>query len=263
MSKTISIPSVIEMRGADIASLRDTNLTVVENVDWSVSPGEFWVVAGQQRSGKSDLLMHAAGLMTPTRGSCRVFGCETRNFGEAQIAERLRVGFVFAGGKLFNQLTVAENVALPLRYQNDSLSETETANAVEALLEMLELTPFANSTPVNLATNWRQRAALARALILKPELLLLDQPLGGLGMRHRQWLSQFLDQLWRGHAYFGGRPMTIVATTDDLRFWAQPERKFALLDEMNFSVLGNWNEVKNGGHRAVKELLAEPVETTI
>ena len=139
MNETISNPAVIEMRGADITALRDANLTVVENVNWAVSAGEFWVVAGQQRSGKSDLLMHAAGLMTPARGNCRVFGCETKNFGEAQIAERLRVGFVFAGGKLFNQLTVTENVALPLRYQQD-LPDDETAVAVEALLEMLELT---------------------------------------------------------------------------------------------------------------------------
>lgn len=262
MNETISNPAVIEMRGADITALRDANLTVVENVNWAVSAGEFWVVAGQQRSGKSDLLMHAAGLMTPARGNCRVFGCETKNFGEAQIAERLRVGFVFAGGKLFNQLTVTENVALPLRYQQD-LPDDETAVAVEALLEMLELTPFADATPANLAANWRQRAALARALILKPELLLLDQPLGGLGVRHRQWLRQFLDQLWRGHGHFGNHPMTIVVTTDDLRFWAQPERKFAVLDEMKFSVLGDWSEVKNAGHRAVKELLAESLETTI
>jgi ABC-type sulfate/molybdate transport systems ATPase subunit len=143
------------------------------------------------------------------------------------------------------------------------LSEAETARAVESLLEMLELTPFAHATPPNLAANWRQRVALARTLILQPELLLLDQPLAGLGARHRQWLLQFLDQLWRGHKFFGGRPMTMVATTDDLRFWAHPHRKFAVLDEMKFAVIGDWMKVKNAGHRAVKELLAEPLETTI
>jgi len=262
MSKPISNPTVIGMLGADITALRDTTLTVLENVNWSVSAGEFWVVAGQQQSGKSDFLMTAAGLLLPSRGSCHVFGCETKNFGEAQIAERLRVGFVFAGGKLFNQFTVAENVALPLRYQKN-LEAAETADAVTAMLELLELTPFADSTPSNLAANWRQRAALARALILKPELLLLDQPLGGLGTRHRQWLLQFLDRLWRGHELFGGQPMTIVATTDDLRAWQHPQRKFAVLDEKKFSVLGAWDAVKSASSAAVKELLAEPVETTI
>ncbi|MBW8864481.1 MAG: ATP-binding cassette domain-containing protein [Verrucomicrobia bacterium] len=115
MSEPTFNPAVIEMKGANIASLHDTSSVMVAGANWTVHPGEFWVVAGQQHSGKTDLLMHAAGLMTPVQGSCQVFGCETADFGESQIADRLRVGFVFAGGKLFNQLTVAENVALPLR----------------------------------------------------------------------------------------------------------------------------------------------------
>jgi ABC-type transporter Mla maintaining outer membrane lipid asymmetry ATPase subunit MlaF len=257
MSENFFNPAVVEMRDASISTLRDSSLTVVENVNWSVAPGEFWIVAGQQQSGKSDLLMTAAGLLVPARGSCRVFGCETDAFGEAQLAERLRVGFVFAGGHLFNRLTVAENVALPLRYQRN-LSDAEAAREVETLLELLELTPFANSTPANLAANWRQRAALARALILKPELVLLDQPLGGLGARHRQWLLQFLEQLQRGHEWFGGRPLTLVVTTDDLRAWRHEQRQFAVLDKKTFSVLGSWREVESARSHAVKELLAEP-----
>jgi len=257
MSETTFIPAVVEMCDAHITTLRDTTLAVLENVDWSVLPGEFWVVAGQPQSGKSDLLMTAAGLLLPARGSCRVFGCETNAFGEAQLAERLRVGLVFAGGQLFNQLTVVENVALPLRYQKN-LSTAEVAHDVEVLLEMLELTPFADRTPTNLAAQWRSRAALARALILKPELLLLDNPLAGLGTRSRQWLLPFLDQLWHGHEWFGGQPITLVATADDLRSWRHPARKFAVLDEKKFSALGAWSAVEAARRHAVKELLAEP-----
>ena len=257
MSEMTTIPPVIEMCGVDVGALRDQTLTVVADVNWSVTPGEFWVVAGQQQSGKSDLLMLAAGLMTPVRGSCRVFGCDTKNFGEAQIAERLRVGFVFAGGQLFNPLTVAENVALPLRYRKN-LSAAAVARDVDALLEQLELAPFADAMPANLSANWRQRAALARSLILQPELLLLDNPLGGLGGRHRQWLRNFLDQLGRGHEFFGGRPLTIVASTDDLRPWRDAQKKFAVLHEKNFSVAGSWDELAADQNHAVKELLDEP-----
>jgi len=261
MSETTFNPAVIEMRDASITALLDGSL-VLAKVNWTVQPGEFWVVAGQQHSGKTDLLMHAAGLITPALGSCRVFGCETANFGEAQIAERLRVGFVFADGKLFSQLTVAENVALPLRYQKN-LTADESARAVELILELFELTPYAGITPSNLAGNWRQRTALARALVLKPELLLLDDPLGGLGARHRLWLLKFLEQLSTGHEFFGGRPMTLVVTTNDLRTWRHPLRKFAVLDDQAFSTLGLWEELAAARHPAVKELLAEPAETTI
>lgn len=259
MSETTFSPNVIELFGASIVALRDASLTVVENVLWTVQPGEFWVVAGQQRSGKSDFLLHAAGLMAPAHGVARVFGCDVRELDESRLTERQRVGFVFADGRLFNQLTVAENVALPLRYHRD-LSDAEASRAVELLLELLELGPFADLTPGNLAVSWRQRAALARALVLKPELLLLDNPLAGLGARQRQWQLDFLDQLWRGHEFFGGRPMTVVVTTDDLRPWQHARRKFAVLHEGAFTALGDWQSGEFCGSQAVKELLSAAQE---
>ncbi len=251
--------TAIEMRGVSVAAMRDTGFTVVEEVDWSVAAGEFWVIAGQEHSGKSDLLMLAAGLMPPAGGSCKLFGNDTRYFGEAELAERLRVGFVFQGGQLFNQLTIAENVALPLRYGRN-LSPEAAAGEVQALLDLTELGPLADMTPSNIAANWRQRAALARALILKPEILLLDNPLAALGARHRQWWLRFLDQLARGHEPFSGRPMTIAVTADDLRPWQGARRKFALLRDKKFVPLGSWNEVASASDPVVKELLAVPVE---
>ncbi len=259
MNEDQNIP-VIEMRGVNVTAMRDASFTVVEDVNWSVAAGEFWVVAGQEHSGKSDLLMLAAGLMPPADGRYKLFGNDTKNFGEAELAERLRVGFVFQGGQLFNQLTIAENIVLPLQYQRNFTAE-EAARETQALLEWLELTPLADLTPPNIAANWRQRAALARALILKPEILLLDNPLAGLGARHLQWWLRFLDQLSRGHEQFDGKPMTIVVTADDLRPWKNERRKFALLRDKKFIPLGQWNEVEAADDPVVKELLAAQLET--
>ena len=101
------------------------------------------------------------------------------------------------------------------------------------------IVPLADVTPANVAANWRQRAALARALILKPEVLLLDNPLAGLGARHRHWWLRFLEQFSRGHEQFGGGPMTLAATADDLRPWRNARRKFALLrDKDSFRSAG-------------------------
>jgi len=251
--------SAIEMREVGVGAMRDTSFVVLEDVDWSVAPGEFWTIGGQQYSGKSDFLMLAAGLMAPVKGECKLFGTDTRTFGEAKLAERLRVGLVFAGGQLFNQLTLRENVALPLQYHHD-LPSAAAGQEVQALLELLELTPLADVTPRHVSDNWRQRAALARALVLKPKLLLLDNPLAGLGARHLHWWLRFLDQLSQGHDWCDGQPMTVVVTTDDLRPWRNPKRKFALLRDKRFFLLGSWDEAESANDPVVRELLAAPLE---
>jgi ABC-type transporter Mla maintaining outer membrane lipid asymmetry ATPase subunit MlaF len=259
MSEDQNIPA-LEMTGVSVAAMRDPSFMVVEEVNWLVAMGEFWVIAGQEHSGKSDLLMLAAGLMSPVNGSCRLFGNDTKNFGEAELAERLRVGFVFQGGHLFNQLTVTENVALPLQYQKN-FTAADAAQETRALLGLMELAPLADVTPSNIAPNWRLRVALARALTLKPEVLLLDNPLTGLGARHLQWWLRFLDQLSGGHPQFAGKRVTIIATADDLRHWQHARRKFALLRDKKFIPLGGWNEVEKNDDPVVKELLAAQLET--
>jgi len=261
LNENQNIPA-IEMCDVSVGAMRDASFISVKDVNWSVAAGEFWVIAGQEHSGKSDLLMLAAGLMPPLAGSYQLFGNDPRNFGEAELAERLRVGFVFQSGHLLNQLTIAENIALPLQYQQN-LTFAEAAREMRVLLELMELSPLADLTPSNIASNWRQRAALARALILKPEVLLLDNPLAGLGARHSQWWLRFLDQLSLGHGQPGGRPMTMVVTADDLRPWQNARRKFALLRDAKFIPLGTWKEVEMANDPIVKELLAVAVETTI
>ena len=247
-------PAVIRMQGATVSSLRDATHPVLENVNWTVWPGEFWVVAGRQHSGKTDLLMMTAGMTPPVEGSHQLFGLETRELGEAEVAERLRVGFVFDHGRLFNQMTIAENVALPLRYHRD-LDEAAAEGETRTLLEWLELATLADRNPLELSRDWLKRAALARALVLRPHLLLCDQPLDGLSARHRQWWLGFLDQLGRGHEQLGGEPVTVVVTTEDLAPWKSPVRRFAWLRENQFIPLGGWPEVAGAGDPALKELL--------
>jgi ABC-type transporter Mla maintaining outer membrane lipid asymmetry ATPase subunit MlaF len=253
--------AAIEMDEVSVGAMRDISFVVLEEVSWRVAPGEFWVVAGQQHSGKSDFLMLTAGLMVPVKGACKLFGADTRTFGEAKLAERLHVGLVFAGGQLFNQLTLRENVSLPLQYHRD-LTLAAAAEEVQTLLELLELAPLADIMPTQVSENWRQRAALARALTLRPKLLLLDEPLTGLGLRHLQWWLRFLDQLSHGHPWCDGRPMTIVATTDDLRPWRSANRKFALVRDKKFFPLGTWDAVESANDPVLKEILAVPLETT-
>jgi phospholipid/cholesterol/gamma-HCH transport system ATP-binding protein len=253
---TATLTPALDLRGLGVASMRNPNLTVVREVNWTVRPGEFWVVGAQQDSGKSDFLMTLGGIMSPVAGEFFFLGEAMPIFEEGRMAHRLKLGFVFDGGQLLGSLTVAENIALPLRYHSRlALAEIETR--VNALLELTELVPWANHTPVNVARSWQQRAGLARALALAPEVLLLDSPLTGLDVRHTLWWQRFLAELSRGHPVLEGKPLTIVASADDLRPWRHCANRVACLRQRQLVVLGDWAAVAASGESVVKDLLRE------
>jgi ABC-type transporter Mla maintaining outer membrane lipid asymmetry ATPase subunit MlaF len=244
----------IEMNGVSVSSLRDSATIVVEAIDWKVSHGDFWVVAGLQGSGKTDFLMMAASLMSPAAGAYRLYGETMPIFEEHRLKERLRLGLVFESGQLLNHLTVKENVALPLRYHLNTTKEAAN-DLVQPWLEALELGPWADSTPGAIGRNWARRVGLARALVLQPQILLADNPLGGLDLRHARWWLGFLAQLSKGHPLMNGQPLTIVATTADLRPWEKVARQFAILRGKRLRVLGTWDQLEAASEELLKELL--------
>ena len=246
--------AVIEMSGVAAVALRDPTRIAVEAVDWRVAAGDFWVLAGMQSTGKSDFLMLTAGLTSPAAGSYRLFGEAMPVFESARLATRLRLGVVFEGGRLSNDLTVAENIALPLRY-HDNLTVGEASGRVADLLSWTDLAHRANTRPGLLSHAERRRAGLARALILRPEVLLLDGPLTGLDARQTAWWLGFLDQLSAGHEAVAGRPMTLAVTTETLWPWRGHGRQFALLAERRFEVLGAWEDVEHSTSVVVREML--------
>jgi len=248
-------PAALDMQGVATGSMRDPNSMVVEEVQWTVTSGDFWVIGGLQGSGKSDFLLMTAGLTAPLRGTYLFFGQPMPLFEEHELRERLRLGIVFDGGQLFNHLTVSENVALPLRYHRN-LGPAEAGPELAQMLSICELQPYADSTPGALARNWQKRVGLARALMVRPEVLLLDNPLAGLDLRHRAWWLGLLGQLSKGHPWMNGRPVTLIVTADDLRPWRLWARQFAMLKNKRLVILGSWDQLESAGDEMVQELLA-------
>jgi len=246
---------VIEMRDVTVAAMKNPDTIVAENVNWTVNSGDFWVIGGWHGSGKSDFMMTVGGLAAPKSGSYHLFSEEMPIFEEERLAQRLRLGLVFDGGQLFNRLTVAENIALPLQYHSDDSPEIINER-VMSILEATELLPRANSTPGAIGRNWRQRAGLARAIALRPEILLVDNPLSGLDLRHANWWLGFLDSLFAGHPLLDKKPVTLVVTADDLRPWKDRAHQFAFLRDRKFSVLGDRAQIDAASDPLVKELLS-------
>lgn len=245
----------LEMRGVTVESLRDPPGAVLENVNWTVRNGDYWAIGGLHRSGKSDLLAVAAGLLRPASGESLLFGCDPFTCSEPeQVAVRRRVGFVFDGGQLLHDLTLEENVALPLRYHL-APGERELAPRLQALVALTHLEPWAGRRPANVSRNWQQRFGLARALALQPELLLLDDPLSGLDPADAAWWLETLASLAAGHTILGGRPLTLVVTGNDLRPWRGRARQFALLQDQSFIALDPSTGLDSLGQPALTALL--------
>ena len=240
MSEQVDVKTatpLIEMVDATLTSLADPRRIVVEDVSWTVMPGDYWVVGGLHGAGKSDFIAAAGGILLPIRGTYRLFGKEIEYGFERELVEtRLRSGVVFDGGRLLNHLTLAENVALPMQYHL-SLSHDELLARMSELLEAVGMTGEANAFPASISRNRQQRVGLARAMALRPEVILLDAPLTGLDPTDANSWIEILDRLAEGHPAMGGQPVTLVATADDFRPWRGHARQFAVLRHKHLRLL--------------------------
>jgi phospholipid/cholesterol/gamma-HCH transport system ATP-binding protein len=152
---------------------------VLENVSFSVAPGETRVLLGPAGVGKSVLLKLVNGLLRPDEGRILLFGEEITHMPEEQLfALRARTGMVFQEGALFDSLSVRDNVAYQL--VQEQVPDSEIDRRVRDALRFVELEETFDMSPTNLSGGMRRRVAIARAFIQTPELLLYDSPTGGL-----------------------------------------------------------------------------------
>lgn len=195
-------------------------LTVLDDVNFSVSPGEFVTITGPSGSGKSTLLGLLAGLDRSTRGRVQIDDVDLGDLSEDELAafRGQHIGFIFQSFQLIPTLTALENVRVPAELARDS----KQAARAETLLERVGLKDRLHHFPNQLSGGEMQRVAIARATINQPKVLLADEPTGNLDTQASNRVLDLLAEANRG--------ATLVLVTHDLELAARANREIRLRD---------------------------------
>ena len=224
MSSTAAAQPVIELDNITKAFLTDEVEThALSGINLRIDKGEYVSIAGPSGCGKSTLLSILGLLDTPTAGTYALNGHPVENLLMAQRA-RIRnrdIGFIFQSFNLIGDLSVFENVELPLTYRGMKTAERKTRTS-EAL-EKVGMAHRAKHLPSQLSGGQQQRVAVARALVGSPLILLADEPTGNLDSKNGEAVMELLFELHRGGA-------TICMVTHDPRFTRQADRTVHLFD---------------------------------
>lgn len=199
-------------------------LRVLKGIDLIVQRGEFVSITGASGVGKSTLLHLLGGLDRPTTGTLSVAGERIDQLGEVQLSQyrNRRCGFVFQFHYLLEEFTALENVMMPLLVRGEQ--RNKSAQTALNLLGEVGLTDRASHRPAQLSGGECQRAAVARAMVGAPEMLIADEPTGNLDHGTAQNLHELLVRLNRE------KKMTIIVATHDLSLAERASRQFHLSD---------------------------------
>lgn len=186
---------LIEMR--DVAKTFGNGTVALRDMSLRVNQGEFVSFLGPSGCGKSTALKMISGLLSVSKGSITVNGHPPGQGGGGQSGGGSDIGFVFQEATLMPWARVFDNVYLPLKLHG--LGRTEARNRVEEALSMVGLSNFARSYPRELSGGMKMRVSIARAMVTRPKLLLMDEPFAALDEMTRAKLNDEVLSLWEGH----------------------------------------------------------------
>ncbi|CAD2226253.1 Uncharacterized ABC transporter ATP-binding protein YvrO [Pseudoalteromonas sp. 3J6] len=202
---------------------QDVETTALSNINLTVNEGDFLAIMGPSGCGKSTLLSILGMLDSPTSGNFDFAGTDIAGYSEKQLAELRKesIGFVFQSFNLIDELTVYENVELPLQYQK--ISKSERKQRVETILKRVGIDHRGEHLPQQLSGGQQQRVAVARALVINPKLILADEPTGNLDSKNGDEVMAMLRELNR-------EGTTVIMVTHSEKEGAYADRLVRLLD---------------------------------
>jgi phospholipid/cholesterol/gamma-HCH transport system ATP-binding protein len=245
----VSTPPAVEFKNVS-QSFADRKILI--DVSFSVADGEALCILGRSGAGKSVTLKLIIGLLRPVSGQVCIEGEDIAPLHEKDLSRvRRNIGFVFQSAALFDSFTVGENLVLPLRRFDKSKSPRAINQAVDETLRAVGLENAKDKLPVELSGGMRKRAGLARALVLNPKLLLVDEPSSGLD---RITAGEIDDLLLRVKTE---RHTTLVIVTHDVHGARKVTDKVAVLDQGRVAGLGTLDELEKSDNQVVRKLTSE------
>ena len=222
---------------------------ILRGVDLEVSRGETLAIIGRSGGGKSVLLKHLIGLMRPDAGDIWIEGQNIIGMNERSLASiRQKVGILFQGAALFDSMTVAENIAFPLREageRNPKVLQTKVAE----ILEVMELSGEEEKMPVNLSGGMKKRVGLARSIIRQPSCILYDEPTSGLDPVVSDSINRLIRRLQRR---FG---VTSIVVTHDMKNAFDVADRIAYLHEGRMYFHGTPDELRQSPDNLIQDFL--------
>lgn len=231
---------------------------VLNGVTLDIPRGQITAIIGLSGAGKSLLLKHMIGLMKPDRGQVLLDGVDVNRLTRRGLSEaRKRFGMLFQGGALFDSLTVFENVAFPLRGKT-GMPEREIREKVRGILGKVGLEKAAEKFPDELSGGMVRRAALARAVVMDPEIILFDEPTTGLDPIIRNSILNLICQTYHEHHF------TMVMVSHDLPDIFQRVQHVAVVHDGRVVEVGMPEEIQHSVTPFVRQLvdgdIAGPVQ---
>ena len=218
------MPALIQLSGIErVFHLGDSEVHALRHLDLSIEPGEYVAVMGPSGSGKSTLLNLLGLLDRPNAGTYRLEGRDVTTLSPVEQARvrSERIGFVFQSFHLVPRLTAAENIALPMVLAG--ILPAERKQRVERALHDYGLANRAGHRPDQLSGGQRQRVAIARATIMRPAMLLADEPTGNLDRATGEEVMRLLEEL-------NGQGVTLIVVTHDAVLGARAHRQLRMED---------------------------------
>jgi len=220
---------------------------VLRGVDLDLYKRENLVVLGKSGTGKSVLIKIIVGLLTPDQGDVRVLDQYVDRISYKELlALRLKVGFSFQNSALYDSMTVKENLIFPLVRNQKSLSKVEINNAVEEMLDAVGLLQTINQMPSELSGGQRKRIGIARTLILRPEIMLYDEPTAGLDPITCLEINNLINEVQERFN------TSSIIITHDLTCAKAVGNRVAMLLDGKFERQGSFDEVFNTSDERVK-----------